>query len=342
MTCLDAAYGLACIVAAPWLLWRRWRRGRWPAALLERLRGDSPTRPDGPGPVVWLHGVSVGEVNLLQCLIQRIRSARPDVQCVVSTSTPTGYELALRKYADLPVFYCPLDFSWAVRRVLNRLQPDLLVLGELELWPQLIRLANRRGVRVAVANGRLSENSHRGYRRLRPWIRRLLSHIDWLGVQDATYARRFQDIGAPRHAVEVTGSLKFDGVLMNKNNPLTLALREQSAAPRNSMVWLAGSTQEDDERAVLEAYGKISSLYPDLRLILVPRHQERFGAAARLIENAGFEVRLRSELDHVLSSEQWDSRAVLLVDSIGELGAWWGMADMAYVGGGMGIEAART
>ena len=157
---LDAAYLFALLLASPWLLWRSLRTGKYREGFGAKLLGFVPERTS-VGPCVWLHAVSVGEVNLLGTLLAELASARPDWQCVVSTTTQTGYALARRRYPDLTVFYCPLDFSWAVRRAMRRIRPTLLVLAELELWPNLIRLATENGAKVAIVNGRLSAQFQR-------------------------------------------------------------------------------------------------------------------------------------------------------------------------------------
>ena len=150
---LDALYLLALVFASPWLAWRSLRTGRYREGFGAKLLGLVPERT-ATGPCVWLHAVSVGEVNLLGTLLAELAVERPGWQCVVSTTTQTGYALARRRYPELTVFYCPMDFSWAVRRAIRRIRPTMLVLAELELWPNLVRLAAANGTKIAVINGR--------------------------------------------------------------------------------------------------------------------------------------------------------------------------------------------
>ena len=166
----------------------------------------------------------MGEVNLLAPLLKMIEQQRPEWECVISTTTTTGMALAKKKYPQHTVFYCPLDFSWAVKAAMRRIRPDVLVLAELELWPNLIRAAKRHGARVAVINGRLGEKSFRGYRRIRPLVAGLLRQIDLVAVQDETYAERFRALGARPETVHVTGSMKYDGAQTDRNNPTTQRL----------------------------------------------------------------------------------------------------------------------
>ena len=155
---LNCVYLVLLIAVFPWLLWQAIRKGKYRDGYGAKLFGIVPRR-QGEETCLWFHAVSVGEVNLVRPLLEEIRRRRPEWQCVLSTTTMTGMALATKRYPDLTVFYCPLDFSWAVSAAMGRIRPDVLVLAELELWPNLIGAARRRGTKVAVINGRLSENS---------------------------------------------------------------------------------------------------------------------------------------------------------------------------------------
>jgi 3-deoxy-D-manno-octulosonic-acid transferase len=335
---LDAAYLFALLLASPWLLWRSLRTGRYREGLGAKLLGLVPERTSA-GPCVWLHAVSVGEVNLLGTLLAELASARPDWQCVVSTTTQTGYALARRRYPDLIVFYCPLDFSWAVRRALRRMRPTLLVLAELELWPNLIRLAAENGTKVAVVNGRLSSRSFRGYQRGRWLIRPLLQRLRLIAVQNEEYAARFLALGARPETVHVTGSLKFDRAPTDRDTRAVERLRTLAGIARDDIVFLAGSTQEPEESLALNAFRRLSPAHPNLRLVLVPRHPERFSSVAALLAASGVRWQRRSELDHA----PHDPLArVLLVDVVGELGAWWGTARIGFVGGSLSSRGGQN
>jgi 3-deoxy-D-manno-octulosonic-acid transferase len=334
---LNVVYLLVLLVAMPYLAWKAVRTGKYRQGWGEKFLGRVPRR-EGNRPCFWFHAVSVGEVNLLPGLIRELQSHLPDVECVVSTTTRTGMELARKKYPDLTVFYCPLDFSWAVRAAVRRIRPDVLVLAELELWPNLIGAAKTAGARVAVVNGRLSEASYGGYRRIRPLVARLLRQIDLVAVQDETYAERFRRLGAPAERVRVTGSLKFDGAETDRGNPATQSLRRLAGLADEAIVFLAGSTQEPEERIALDVWRQLSDDWPELRLILVPRHPERFDSVARMLDGSGVPWRRRTEL----AGDSSSGARVLLVDAIGELGAWWGVARIAFVGGSMGNRGGQN
>lgn len=335
---LNVIYGLLIVAASPVLLVRALRQGKYRAGWREKLLGSVPDleRTDER---LWLHAVSVGEVLLLKGLIAELRAGNPHRSIVLTTTTATGHDVAVRQYPDLTVCYCPLDFSWAVRRAVARLKPTALVLAELELWPNLISIASHSGVRLAIVNGRLSEKSFRGYRKLRPFLRRLLARFDVIAVQNETYASRFLTLGARQDRLAVTGSVKFDGVDTERGNPLTDELRRAFGIERDDLVFIAGSTQHPEEQLALETWQTLQQAYPKLRLILVPRHKERFEEVARLVERNDLPLVRRSitspDVPPQAARRPFPSRPVLLLDTLGELGACWGLADIAFVGGSL-------
>ncbi len=356
---LNLVYLLVVLTAMPWLVWQAVRKGKYREGFAAKLLGCVPRR-DSSKTCIWLHAVSVGEVNLLCTLIQELRLARPDWECVVSTTTMTGMALATKKYPDLTVFYCPLDFSWAVRRAMRRVRPRVLGLAELELWPNLVRAARESDAAVAVINGRLGRHSFDGYRRIRPFVARMLKQIDLVAVQDKTYAERFLTLGAGCAAVHVTGSMKYDGAQTDRGNPTTCRLRRLAGFDDEDIVFLAGSTQDPEEAAALDAYRELCGAWPRLRLVLVPRHPDRFEAVAKLLDTSGVAWQRRSQLDPKkgpglicakhppgrsgkLNLVPFSARArVLLIDAVGELGAWWGTAEIAFVGGSLGRRGGQN
>jgi len=328
---LNTLYLLLLVAASPWLLWQAFRTGKYREGYAETLLGRVPTRTDDRR-CIWLHAVSVGEVNLLRQVIEMLARDDPESTFVVSTTTRSGMKLARERYPDLDVFYCPLDFSWAVGRAMSRIRPDVLVLAELELWPNLIGAAKRNGAKVAVINGRLSETSFRGYRRLGRLVRPVLKKLDLVAVQNGTYAERFVVLGAQPNRTHVTGSLKFDGARSDRANSDTLRLAKLAGIAGRDVIFLAGSTQDPEERYALKTFEQLAGTYPNLRLILVPRHPERFDEVARLLDASGLPWQRRSELQE---GETATPTGILLVDTVGELGAWWGTARLAFVGGSL-------
>jgi len=326
----DAVYLLVAVLALPWVAWRKLSGGRPVAAPWRRFTGrigSLAAKEDRPR--VWLHGVSVGEVNLLHRLAEEIRRIDPAVDCVVSSSTTTGLELATARFGAARTFPCPLDFSWAVKAVVDRVQPELIVLGELELWPNLLDIAHARGIPVIVANGRMSDRSYRGYRRLGGIARRMLSRLEIVLARSEEDAARFRSLGAG--SVEVTGSMKFDGAVGDRH---AAGVRELAslAGLGDEPVFVAGSTQAPEELLAIDAFLAASREHPRLRLLIVPRHVERSGEIAGLLDAKGIRWQRRSRLE----TDGADPKArVLLVDTTGELSRWWGTATVAFVGGSL-------
>lgn len=352
---LNALYLAAIIVCLPLIVYAAVRKGKYREGFREKLLGLVPRR-EGDRPCVWLHAVSVGEVNLLATTLRELRERHTEWEIVLSTTTKTGYDLALRKYAGYTLFYCPLDFSWAVRRAMRHLRPTMLVLAELELWPNLILAAKEQGAAVAIINGRLSDKSFRGYSRFSWLVNPVLRHIDLIAAQDEITADRFRALGAESNAVHVTGSLKYDGAETNRDNPRTTALRELAGITKDDVVWLVGSTQDPEERIAVHIYRRLAERHPQLRLVIVPRHPERFNEVAAMLEASGVEWERRSELECQMQNNKCKMqneesageprrprpRRVLLVDTIGELGAWWGTATIGFVGGSFGSRGGQN
>ncbi len=340
---LNLAYLLLLTLVSPWLMYQSWRTGKYRRGWREKFLGQVPKLSNDRFRV-WFHAVSVGEINLLGPLLTQLQQAKPDWECVISTTTDTGYELARQKYSDHTVFYCPLDFSWAVKRALRNLRPSMLVLAELELWPNLIREASAAGVKVAVVNARLSESSFRGYRRLGALMRSVLSRINGIAAQNEEYTQRFRDLGVPPERVLTSGSIKFDNARTNRHNADTQSLRRLAGIQAAQTVFLAGSTQSPEEELAIETYRALRGDHPKLRLVLVPRHPERFDEVARLLEASGLPWVRRSALkeEEGVCPSSKDESPILLVDTVGELGAWWGLTQIAFVGGSMGTRGGQN
>ncbi|CAN5599386.1 3-deoxy-D-manno-octulosonic acid transferase [soil metagenome] len=330
---LDVLYVALVVASAPVLLLRSWRSGKYRDGWRQKLLGKAPRRISDR-PCLWFHAVSVGEVQLLRPLIAILARRRPDWDVVISTTTVSGLAVARRRFPDLVTFYAPLDFSWSVRRALARVRPTALVLVELELWPNLIRAAKDSGAAVTIINGRLSDRSHAGYRRIARLLRPTLQRLDAVAAQSKTSADRFIDLGVPARRVQVTGSVKYDGLEQDRQNPRTLALRRELALDPADIVFVAGSTMEGEESAALEAYQLARRHHPRLRLVIVPRHAERFERVASWLEQRGEQV-LRRSIGSPPPNAPNAAPPIVLVDTIGELSAVWGLADLAFVGGSL-------
>lgn len=334
---LNIAYLALLLAVSPWLIFRSVTLGKYRHGWGQKLRGLVPPRT-GDRPCLWLHAVSVGEVLQLRSILDGLQRARPDLDLVISVTTSTGYDVARQRYPQQHVIYYPLDFSWAVCRALDRIRPTAIVLVELELWPNFLFAAAERRIPVLLINGRITERSLRGYRRIRPLVQAMFERLRRLLVQNETYAARFIELGAARERIVVTGSIKFDGVQTDRANPGTRALRQAFGIREGERVFIAGSTQAPEEQFAIDAWRAVREQHPDLRLMLVPRHKERFEEVARLVsDECGLPLLRRSQTTGAVpvTANSGDVPPVLLLDTLGELSAGWGLADIAFVGGSL-------
>ena len=324
---LDCVYLLLLVLLSPWLALKAWTTGKYRRGWAGKLLGRHDLPPAGAGPTVWLHGVSVGEIHLLRGLVPALRRRHPTWRLVISTTTDTGFDEAKKIFADLPVLFWPFDFSWAVRRTFDAVKPDLVVLAESELWPNFLRTAKRRGVPVVVVNARMSPRSAARFLKLRRLVRPLFAGVDVFAAQTDEYAEHYRRLCAPR--VVVTGSVKYDGAPGDRQAPKTRELRRLFGIADDDLVWVAGSTQPPEEAVCLDIFRRLRTRHPTLRLIVVPRQKDRFDEVADLCERSGMPTARRSRLDGPTDA------AVIVVDTIGELGSVWGLADIAFVGGSL-------
>lgn len=339
MSLLDLLYLAALACASPWLVYKAITRPRHVSGLRERLRGPLQQRPS-QAPCIWVHSVSVGEVAAAEPLVRALGKRFPGHEVVVTTSTTTGQAVALRKFPDKRVSYFPIDFSWAVKRVFDALRPSLVVLVELELWPNFLFEARRRGVPVVVVNGRISERSFRRYSWARSlaFLRRFLplEGVARYCVQTEQYASRFERLGVEPGKIVVTGSMKYDNVLTAATTAEAAAeARAALGLEPGSVVWIAGSTHSPEERLLVEVFQRLRASRPELRLVVAPRHNERAAEVRQLVEAAGLVPVLRSEQKNGGGARPQGSSSVVIVDTLGELSRLYAAADLVFVGGSL-------
>ena len=330
------------MIAIPFLVYRALRYGKNRRGWVQKLFGIIPRRPDRKENqnCIWFHAVSVGEINLLGVVLERMQKQLPGWHFAISTTTETGYSLACKSYPNHQVFFCPIDFSWAVNQVLRRLNPGLVVLAELELWPNIVRQARKRAVPMAIINGRLGEKSYTGYQRIRFLMNRILSKIDLIAVQNEVYADRFKSLGARPEVVVQTGSVKFDGAVFDKSNELTRRLEKRAGLTDDDFVFVAGSTQPNEDRIAVDVWSRLVVKHPNLKLVLVPRHPRKAARVSEYLSQKQIAFSKRSDLK---PGANFDPDAnVLVIDVIGELSGWWGCADVAYVGGSIGNRGGQN
>jgi 3-deoxy-D-manno-octulosonic-acid transferase len=336
---LNSIYLILLTVLSPFIAWRIMRHGRYRRGMAEKFLGRLRSSDDGREPV-WFHAVSVGEVIQLQKVIEEFRQQTADrFRIVVSTSTDSGFDLALKRFPNYQVTWFPLDFSWAVRNAIRLVQPRLIVLMELELWPNFLAECQRKNIPVSVINARMSERSCRGYARIRRLMAPLFGRLALVAAQSHSHADRLRSLGVAHNRLHTIGSIKFDGVTTDRSNPATDRLRRMFGLLQTETVFMAGSTQEPEEQLAIQAWLQCRKLRPSLRLILVPRHRERFEEVAKLVGSLGLHLARRSMLETDANTEP---NAVILLDTIGELSACWGLADIAFVGGSFGNRGGQN
>ena len=329
---LDALYLFALVLLSPWLVWRCVRTGRYRRDLVAKLTGRvSFANPDAK-PVVWFHGVSVGEIHLLVTVVAAFRKRHPDWLVVVSSTTDTGLSEARARFAGDVVLPYPFDFSWSTGNALGSIQPALIVLAESELWPNFLASAARRKVPVAVINARMSPRSFARLQRVRGLAHRLLfRHIAAFAVQSDDYADRLRQLGVTASKITVSGSVKYDGATGNRDTPKANELRRLLGINPASLILVAGSTHAPEESILLTTYANLRARFPTLRLVMVPRHRDRFAEVGTLVEQSGLTFVRRSQITEPCK----EMPNVVLLDTVGELGAAWSLADVGYTGGSL-------
>lgn len=309
------------------------RTRKYVTGLSERL-GNLPNFQPKHQPLIWLHCVSVGETEAAKPLVRSLRERFPNYRLVVSTTTVTGQQVARKAFANdaLAIIYFPIDWSWVVRRVLRQLDPAALLIMETELWPNLLRECRRQSIPVAIVNGRISDKSFGRYQLIRRFMRRVLSDIALALMQSEQDANRIRDLGLPGERIQISGNLKFDSVSTSAAEPeIDAEFRERFAFGRGDRLIVAASTHSPEEQILVDAFGSIrsSNSSAPVRLVIAPRHPERFNEVAELLNSSGLNWSRRSE-----KQSETDKRCdVVLLDSIGELRAVFALADVAFIGG---------
>jgi 3-deoxy-D-manno-octulosonic-acid transferase len=350
---------LFALAASPWFVYQALRYKKYVGSLGQRM-GYLPVSFNMDGDEsIWIHAVSVGEVLTARPLVSDLRHRYPKLKMFLSTTTMAGQQLARRSVPDVDeVFYFPFDLGPVVRRTLDLVRPRLFVMMETEIWPNLLGECRRRGVRTAIANGRLSSRSYPRYRLARPFMRRVLDHIDRFAVQSEASARRFVDLGADASRVVVTGSLKFDSLDLAAASPqpgsppgvsqpggvasrvfqrVGVEARARDRVlryfrlPASRPVIVAGSTMKGEEAVVLRAFRRLRATMPATLLIVAPRNPERFGEVESLCRAEGWKVARRTDL--AIDAEPRVD--VVVLDTIGELATIYQVATVVFVGGSL-------
>jgi len=333
MLAYDLLVSTFLVLSSPYYGWRMLTTRKYRAGLRQRL-GFYPREVRerlSRGRWIWVHAVSLGEVNAVRPLLAELKRRLPDHGILVSTVTDTGQARARELSEADAAIYLPLDAGPIVRRLLRFFRPRLLAIAETEFWPGLVRSTAGAGIPVAIVNGRISDRSFPRYRRIRFLTRPMLGRMSFIGMQTEEDGRRARDLGAPSELVEVVGNLKFDSVAAE---PVAGAERERlrgewGLRPGERVV-AGGSTWPGEEEALLDAHLSLAPSVPGLRLLLAPRHPERLGEVEGLIRDRGLSYRTRRGREH--RGARQGLPPVLVLDTVGELARMYAVAEAAFVG----------
>ena len=327
----DLLYLVAGIIISPVAVYRMVRHKRYLAGWGQRLGKIHRKKPGQK--CIWLHAVSVGEVNATKTIVKEFEDKFSDFEVVISTTTDTGFGRARALFGDKhTVVYFPFDLSCIMRRAFGYIQPAICLLMELEVWPNFVQTANKLNIPVVVVNGRISDKSFGRYKMIKPIARKIFRKLTLVLAQSEQYAERFEKIGAEAEKVIVTGSLKYDTAQITDKIKGAYALAAQLGID-DERLWVAGATGPGEEKIILDVFGRLkeSKQLGDLRLVIVPRKPERFDEAARLISEAGFDfVRYSSVKDSSVSES--GKEAVILGDTMGDLRKFYSLATIIFVG----------
>jgi len=320
---------LLYLLTPVYLLYLYWRGRRAPAyrdRIAERFGFYDIEIEANP---IWIHAVSVGEAQAALPLIQKLKEQFPDHPILVTTTTPTGSTRIKETLGDeVHHVYVPYDVPYAVGRFIEKMKPSVAILMETEIWPNIIYACNEAEIPVVLANARMSKRSAKGYRKLGKFMRDVMSHIDLIAAQSQSDGARLISLGARTDAVHITGSVKFDMHLPASIKEQGEVLRRDWGVDRS--IWIAASTRQGEDEQILDAFAQVCHARPEVLLVLVPRHPERFDSVAALCEKRGFTIQRRSA--HQPCSRDID---IYFGDTMGDLTLMYAASDVAFVGGSL-------
>ena len=341
---LDILYLFGVLAFSPIIAYRAIRHKRYRTGWTHRL--GIIERKNTDKKCIWLHAVSVGEINASKTIITELHNRFPDLEIIVTTTTDTGYAQAEALFTDkFQVFYFPFDFSWITRRAFQKLRPAICLLMELEVWPNFLRTAERLDVPVVVINGRISDKSFTHYSYVKLFVKSIFRRLTLVLAQTDEYAQRFISLGCPPEKVIVTGSLKYDTAQITDKvdgaDSLAAQLFGKLKTQNSKLIttlWVAGATGDGEEQIILDVYRRLieQEQFRDLRLAIVPRKPERFDEVAALIEQKGFDLTRYSSIKNNFVESKIENRkskiAVFLGDTMGDLRKFYSLASVIFVG----------
>jgi len=329
---VDCIYLLAAVAISPVVVYRMAKHKRYRVGWAQRF--GKIARKNRAKKCIWLHAVSVGEVNASKTIIKELQNKFPDFEIVISTTTDTGFARANTLFgSDLAVFYFPLDLSWIMQRAFSNIRPAICLLMELEVWPNFAEIAQQSNIPVVVINGRISDRGFSRYKKIKPLVKNTFLKVSLILAQTDEYARRFKELGSAYDKVLVTGSLKYDTAQITDkvDGADTLAVQLNI---KNEKLWVAGGTGDDEEKIIIDVYRQLQrqDRFKGLRLAIVPRKPERFNLVAQQIKQAGFACLRYSEIKEKIPAPKTDSGTIILGDTMGDLRKFYCLAAVIFVG----------
>lgn len=316
------------LIALPKILWQWLRHGKYKESLKARLGLQLPSiHSVKTGPLIWMHMVSVGETRAASSLFEKLQQALPDARVVISSTTKTGHDEAKRtlRGAD-SYFFLPLDLSWIIKKVMKRLRPSVLILVESDFWYHLLKEAKEHKAALLLVNGKVSERSYARFKFFRSFSRRLFGLFDLLCLQSERYKERFELLCPKSVKLAVTGNLKLDASIREWSVIQQQEFKQELGIKEEDRVLCLASTHEGEEEALLTALDKVA--IPFFKILLVPRHPERFSAVKRLLESKGCSFAIYSQ-----DSLKKGDEKILLIDAMGKLSLCYKLSEIAIVGG---------
>ncbi|ODS32057.1 MAG: 3-deoxy-D-manno-octulosonic acid transferase [Candidatus Scalindua rubra] len=330
----DSIYLTASVLGSPYLLFKMLSNERYRAGLNQRFGVTTERVSNKPG--IWIHGASVGEVITAKSIVEKTDEEFPEWETFISTSTNTGFSVAKKNFCNKTVFYFPVDLSWITKKALLQIKPSCIILIELEIWPNFLVSAYKKNIPVIIVNGRISNKSFITYRTIS-----LFSKIfcDSLTNEMNTYcartdldAQRFRNLRIPSKQVFVTGTMKYDNIQTRIDENIEKELKDLFQIENNDLVLIGGSTHEGEEEILIRVFERLSKIYSNLRLIVVPRHIERTRDVSKLIEKMGFIPVLKTVIED--SNYKWQNtkKEIILINTVGDLGKIYSLANFVFVG----------
>lgn len=276
---------------------------------------------------IWFHAVSVGEVNAIECLVKKLKKNCPQERIIITTVTATGNQVAKSKFKEITdeIYYFPYDFTFSVKSAIKALKPKAIIIAETEIWPNFSRIAKEKNIPLMIVNGRISPNSHKGYKKFRFFFEKILKNYTLILMQSESDMKRIVDIGADPEITEVMGNLKYD-IDFLVDESITEEYKKIFGI-KNERILIAGSTHQGEDKIILNIFSKLKIEFPDIKLIIAPRHPERNDDVLKLISATGMAFGLRS------SHCSFQVNDIIMLDTMGELSKAYAACHIAFIGG---------